>query len=160
MCSQHLRAIAHRVKSQLFSIAWRDHYCQLQPTPSAPAYHLSSSSMSPILQACGISHQQSSLTHIWNIFLSTRGAFLLFSTHWAHSCSSLNTPLKITFSLMPSIAFLLLLLIVLCLICCQKHLPQSTVRSCSHDWPPPPSIQLWAFPDHGPCLVHHRVPIG
>ena len=117
-----LRATVHRLKSQFCSTEQRDHYHQFQTTHPALCYHLSPSSMSPVLQACGISHQLSPLTNIWNVFLSTWGIFLLLSTHWAHSYSSLNTSLKMIFSLMPSIAFIHLL-IALFLICCQKCWP-------------------------------------
>lgn len=153
-----LRATVHRLKSQFCSTEQRDHYHQFQPTHPALCYHLSPSSMSPVLQACGISHQLSPLTNIWNVFLSTWGMFLLLSTHWAHSYSSLKTSLKVIFSLMPSIAFIHLP-IALFWSAIKNADPQSTIRNCLHDWSLP-SIQLEALPDLGPCLVYHGVLIG
>lgn len=158
MCTQHWGPLSTDWSSK-FAAQNRDHCHQFRPTHPAVCYHLSPSSMSPVLQVCGISHQLSPLTNIWNVFLSTWGIFLLLSTHWAHSYSSLNTPLKTTFSLIPSIAFIHCLLIALFWSSVKNADPQSTIRSCLHDWSLP-SIQREAFLDLGPCLVYHCVPTG
>ena len=154
-----LRATVHRLKSQICSTEQRS-------LPSVSTY-TSSSLLSPVpllhvscsTSMWDLSPTLSLLTNIWNVFLSTWGIFLLLCTHWAHSYSSLNTPLKTTFSLIPSIAFNYCLLMALFWSSVKNVDPQSTIRSCLHDWSLP-SIQLEAFPDLGPCLAYHCVPIG
>ena len=63
----------------------------------------------------------------FEIFSSLRGGiFLLLSTHWDHSSSSLNTLLKMTFSLTSSIAFIHCLFITLFWSAVKNADPQST----------------------------------